>query len=165
MGDEVPPFSTVASTLWRLREALEGVLFKAVEEQLILEAGRHRWLAHANRELEGAVVDARGVEVLLGTHAAALAAHLDTRPDATLAQLAAIAPEPWKTIYHEHRDSLRNLLAEVDAAVADAEVAADKRYESDEVSPAGALDHDLVRRVSLETIASATHSMLRGFVG
>ena len=42
----------VSSILWRERELLELLLFKLEEEQLLLAAGRSRWLGHATREVE-----------------------------------------------------------------------------------------------------------------
>jgi len=42
----------LASVLWRSRELLEMLLFKLEEEQLLLAAGRSRWLSHATREVE-----------------------------------------------------------------------------------------------------------------
>src|SRR4051812_39244560 len=39
----------VSNVLWRERELLEMLLFKLEEEQLLLTAGRTRWLPHATR--------------------------------------------------------------------------------------------------------------------
>ena len=39
--------SDVSNILWRERQLLELLVFKLEEEQLVLAAGRTRWLAHA----------------------------------------------------------------------------------------------------------------------
>ena len=44
--------SDVSNILWRERQLLELLVFKLEEEQLVLAAGRARWLAHASREVE-----------------------------------------------------------------------------------------------------------------
>jgi len=44
--------SEVSSILWRERQLLELLLFKLEEEQLLLAAGRTRWLPHATREVD-----------------------------------------------------------------------------------------------------------------
>ena len=40
----------VSTTLWQERNLLELLLFKLEEEQLLLAAGRTRWLARATRD-------------------------------------------------------------------------------------------------------------------
>ncbi|HEY0397456.1 MAG TPA: flagellar protein FlgN, partial [Acidimicrobiia bacterium] len=42
----------VSAILWRERHLLELLLFKLDEEQLVLAAGRTRWLPRATREVE-----------------------------------------------------------------------------------------------------------------
>ena len=53
----------LSSVLWRSRELLELLLFKLEEEQLLLAAGRSRWLAHATREVEVVLDQIRQTEV------------------------------------------------------------------------------------------------------
>ena len=55
-------FAEVSTMLWRERDALSLLLFKLVEEQLIVSAGRTRWLANANEEIEFALEQLRGTE-------------------------------------------------------------------------------------------------------
>ena len=64
MESKAMDFSDVSALLWREREALELLLFKLVEEQLIVSAGQARWLAHANREIENVLEELRTTEVL-----------------------------------------------------------------------------------------------------
>ena len=42
----------MSALLWRERELLELLVFKLDEEQLLLSAGRSRWVQHATREVE-----------------------------------------------------------------------------------------------------------------
>jgi hypothetical protein len=104
--------------LWREREILEQVLFKVVQERLVLEAGETRWLQAANRELEAAVRELRVSEVLRSAETTVLAEELGLSDNASLSELAGAAPEPWSSILLEHRDALRQLTLEIDDATA-----------------------------------------------
>ena len=42
----------LSALLWRERELLELLIFKLEEEQLLLTAGKSRWIQHATREVE-----------------------------------------------------------------------------------------------------------------
>ena len=42
----------LSALLWRERELLELLIFKLEEEQLLLTAGKTRWIQHATREVE-----------------------------------------------------------------------------------------------------------------
>ena len=42
----------VSTVLWRERQLLELLVFKLEEEQLLLTAGKVRWVNHASREVE-----------------------------------------------------------------------------------------------------------------
>ena len=55
--------SDVSNILWRERQLLELLVFKLEEEQLVLAAGRTRWLAHATREVENVLGEIRRVEL------------------------------------------------------------------------------------------------------
>jgi hypothetical protein len=117
MDSQTKELSEFCGVLWREREVVERVLFKVLGQQLVLKSGQLRWLVAANNEIELAVNDLRVIEVMRCAEADRLADHLGTTNGATLAQLAAIAPEPWGSILAEHRDALRDLAAEIDTAV------------------------------------------------
>ena len=108
-------FSEISTLLWRERDALQLLLFKLVEEQLIVSAGRTRWLAQANDEVEAALEQLRGTEVLRAAEVDAIADVLGLSAPPTLADLEALAPEPWATLFGEHRQSLLQLVAEVES--------------------------------------------------
>jgi hypothetical protein len=53
----------VSAILWRQRHLLELLLFKLDEEQLVLVAGRTRWLPRATREVEMVLEEIRQTEL------------------------------------------------------------------------------------------------------
>jgi hypothetical protein len=107
-------FSEVSTLLWRERDALQLLLFKLVEEQLIVSAGQTRWLAQANDEVEAALDQLRGTEVLRAAEVDAIADELGLSVAPTLAELEVLASEPWATLFAEHRHALLQLVAEVE---------------------------------------------------
>ena len=108
-------FAEVSTMLWRERDALQLLLFKLVEEQLIVSCrARTRWLAQANDEIEFALEQLRGTEVLRAAETDAISDELGLPASATLAELEAAAPEPWATLFAEHRRALLQLVAEVE---------------------------------------------------
>lgn len=112
-------YAEVSTMLWRERDALQLLLFKLVSEQLIVGSGRTRWLAQANEEIEFALEQLRGTEVLRSAETDALAEQLGIDSPATLAQLEAAAEEPWATLYSEHRRALLDLMAEIGQVTAE----------------------------------------------
>jgi hypothetical protein len=105
----------LSSILWREREMLELLLFKLEEEQLILAAGRTRWLAHATREVELVLEQIRQAEVLRAAEVEAVAAELGLGSNPSLANLADSVPEPWATMLRDHRKAFMALAAEISA--------------------------------------------------
>jgi FlgN protein len=109
------PLADVSSTLWREREALELLLFKLEEEQLVLASGRSRWLAHATREVEIVLDRIRQTEVLRAVQVEAAATALGLPPNPSLVQLADAAPGPWGDMLRDHRKAFLALTAEISA--------------------------------------------------
>ena len=109
-------FSDVSSLLWREREALQNLVFKLVTEQLIVSSGNTRWLANANDEVAQALDEVRATDVLRAAEVEAIAAELNADQPPSLAELAASAPEPWATIFRDHRAQLLILVAQVERA-------------------------------------------------
>jgi hypothetical protein len=110
--------SELSSVLWRTRELLELLLFKLEEEQLLLAAGPSRWLAHATREVEVVLEALRTGEVARATHSQAAALALQLPPNASLAEIAAAAPEPWSDLLQDHRRAFLTLTGEITALAA-----------------------------------------------
>lgn len=108
----------LSSILWRERETLELLLFKLEEEQLVLAGGRTRWLAHATREVEMVLDQIRRTEVMRSAEVDAVAASLGIGDNASLSQLADIAPAPWNEMMQQHRRAFLTLTAEIQALAA-----------------------------------------------
>ena len=105
----------LSSILWRERDLLELLLFKLEEEQLVLSAGRTRWLAHATREVETVLEQIRLTEVLRAAEVAVVGADLGLGSDASLAQLADAVVPPWSELLRQHRTAFLALTAEINA--------------------------------------------------
>ncbi len=124
----------VSDLLWRQRRLLELLLFKLEEEQLLLVAGRTRWLPLATRELETVLEEIHHVELERGVAVEEAAVAFGLAGGPTLGELAAVAPEPWPTLLVRHRDALSELTAEIEG-IADANQ--DLLVAGDEVAPGG----------------------------
>lgn len=107
--------SDVSSVLWRERELLELLLFKLEEEQLILAAGRSRWLARATREVETVLEEIRRTEVLRAAEVDVAATVLGLPGAPSLSQLADAVDEPWSSLLREHRTAFLTMTAEISA--------------------------------------------------
>jgi hypothetical protein len=103
----------LSTVLWREREVLELLLFKLVEEQMVVTCRQHRWLARAMREVElvvGQVQTAglgRAVEVSAVTH------ELGLGEGATLRTIIASVEDPWPDILTKHREAFLGLTREI----------------------------------------------------
>jgi FlgN protein len=97
--------SEVSNVLWRERQLLELLLFKLEEEQLVLAAGRTRWLNHASREVEMVLDEIKVAEMARAIEVEALAAELGLAPGPSLRGLAGGAPDPWRGIFDAHRQA------------------------------------------------------------
>jgi hypothetical protein len=103
----------LSSILWREREMLELLLFKLEEEQLVLSAGRSRWLAHATREVEMVLEQIRETEVLRAAEVAVLGSELGIGSSPTLTELANAVGEPWSDMFLQHRKEFMSMTAEI----------------------------------------------------
>lgn len=105
----------VSSILWRERELLDLLLFKLEEEQLLLAAGRTRWLGHATREVEMVLAEMKHAELGRAVEVEAVAVSLGLAPGASLRELADAAPAPWGDILREHRTAFLTATEEISA--------------------------------------------------
>lgn len=111
---DMASFAAVSSLLWSERELLEQVVYRLTLQRLVLTSGATRWLSRANDELNAAVSQVSGSEVLRAAEIEALAESLRLPHETTLAELIAVAPEPWSTLLAEHRVALRSLVGEIE---------------------------------------------------
>jgi hypothetical protein len=95
----------VSNTLWRERHLLEMLLFKLDEQQILLAAGRSRWLTMAATEVERVVDELRHVELSRAIEVDAVANELGLDPGCSLGELADAAPAPWDGVLRQHRDA------------------------------------------------------------
>lgn len=105
--------SEVSNILWRERQLLELLLFKLEEEQLVLAAGRTRWLSHATREVEMVLEEIKRAELARSMEVDAAAAELGIEPAPSLRRLAEAAPAPWGGLLEQHRRAFLTATQEI----------------------------------------------------
>lgn len=115
VDDDDRALSEVSNILWRERQLLELLTFKLEEEQLVLAAGRTRWLNHATREVETVLGEIKRVELDRAVHVEALARSLGLADTPNLRQVAEVVPAPWDRIFDEHRNALLTAAHDIDA--------------------------------------------------
>lgn len=103
----------LAAILWRQREMLERLSYKLECEQLLLAAGRTRWLSAATTEVETVLEELRLLEMQRAAASDRAAADAGLPPGMTLEQLAAGVQPPWTALLLEHRDALLQLTSEL----------------------------------------------------
>lgn len=104
----------LSAVLWRERELLEMLLFKLEEEQLLLTAGKSRWVGHASREIEQVMNRLRDAALGRSVEVADLAAEWGSPEDATLRELIAAAPAgPWHDIFEAHLAAMGELTTQI----------------------------------------------------
>ncbi len=103
----------LAAVLWRQRELLERLVYRLECEQLLLAAGRTRFLPLATTEVETLLAELGIVELQRSGVADAVATDLGLDIGAPLEQLAGGAEPPWTGVLIEHRNALLTLTAEL----------------------------------------------------
>jgi hypothetical protein len=104
----------LSTLLWRERELLELLVFKLEEEQLLLTAGRSKWLHHATREVEAVLARLRTAGIERTVEASTVAVEWGLGEDATLRQLVERAPnDVWHDILQSHLTALTALTAQI----------------------------------------------------
>ena len=103
----------VSNILWRQRHLLDLLEFKMEEQQLLLAAGRTRWVARATNEVERVLEELRTTELVRSVAVEEAARDLGLHPGPSLRELIAAAPEPWADILAQHRDAFLTLTGAV----------------------------------------------------
>lgn len=157
-------FASLTAVLWNEREAVDEVLFKVVQERLLLQAPALRWLSRADTELDGAIRVMRARAHERTEAVAQLAAVFGLGPRCTLAQLIAVAPEPWPAVLADHRTALRVLVRDLVAEAAETRrqlrtSGAAVRESLDEIRSADAMRTvlDEFRAIDRELAVTAAH--------
>jgi hypothetical protein len=109
----------LARLLSRERLLLELLLFKLVSLRQLLASGEVRFIGWASDEVERAIEKVRKAELARALAVSELAASTG-RSDVefTLARLVESAPEPWASIFADHRQGFGRLSAEINEALA-----------------------------------------------
>ncbi|HLF41342.1 MAG TPA: flagellar export chaperone FlgN [Acidimicrobiia bacterium] len=108
----------LSGILWRERQLLELLLFKLEEEQLLLAAGRTRWLPRATKEVEIVLDEIRCSELERAVEVERVAADLGLKAgNPSLRRLAESAASPWGGLLAEHRQAFLTLTEEITGLV------------------------------------------------
>ena len=107
--------SNISSALWHIRELLDLLTFKLETEQLLVAAGRSRWLGRATHEVELVLEELRHAELRRTIELGDVAEALGLGPDMSLGGLAEAAPAPWNDVLTDHRESLISSTTEISA--------------------------------------------------
>jgi hypothetical protein len=152
----------VSAILWRERHLLELLLFKLDEEQLVLAAGRTRWLPRATREVEMVLEELRQTELERAVEVSRVANDLRLPADASLRQLADAAQPPWQGMLLEHRQAFLTLTDEITALNALAAVG--PRYHQIEVMMVDLQLQEVAYQAALGSTARALQPNLMDFL-
>jgi FlgN protein len=104
----------LSTLLWRERELLELLMFKLEEEQLLLTAGKSKWLPFATREVEQVLERLRQSGLERAVEVSAVALEWGTNEDATLREIIAHAPSgAWAENFTSHLRALTELASSI----------------------------------------------------
>jgi flagellar biosynthesis/type III secretory pathway chaperone len=107
--------ANISAALWRIRELLDLLTFKLETEQVLVAAGRSRWLGRATHEVQLVLEEIRHAELRRTVELGDVADALGLDPDISLRELAEAAPAPWDDVLADHRESLNKATAEISA--------------------------------------------------
>jgi hypothetical protein len=120
----------VSAALWRIRELLDLLTFKLETEQVLVAAGRSRWLGRATHEVELVLEEIRHAELRRTIEFVDLADVLGLEPDLSLSELAEAAPAPWGDVLTDHRNTLISASTEISALAESNRELLDSSYRS-----------------------------------
>lgn len=115
-GHRPGAFPGLAALLWTVRGHLEFVLYRLVVIRLVVTDGSPRWLPRADAELQDTLAALRSAEVLRAAEFDGVTPTVRTPSRGSLESLIKVVPEPWPSVFADHRDALWLLIAEIDAA-------------------------------------------------
>jgi hypothetical protein len=104
----------LSAALWRERELLDLLVFKLEEEQLLLAAGKTRWLQFATREVEQVMDRLRAASLARTVEVSSVAKEWGTDENATLRELVEHAPEgAWAELFAAHLTAMSELTSQI----------------------------------------------------
>jgi hypothetical protein len=114
MRGDVVAANELSAQLWRQRELLELLLFKYEEEQLLLAAGKTRWIPQATREIEKVVERLTDASLSMSVALAEVAREWRLAHNVLLRDVVDAAPDGmWRDIFTEHLHALVALITEI----------------------------------------------------
>jgi acetyl-CoA acetyltransferase len=105
----------LAALLWRQRELLERLVYRLECEQLLMAAGRTRFLGQATAEVEALLDELSVQELQRAAVADRVCQESGLEPGASLEEIAGSVQPPWTEVLVEHRHALLTLTAELAA--------------------------------------------------
>lgn len=97
----------LSTLLWRQRGLLDMLTFKLEEEQLLLHAGKSRWIEFGTQEVQQVVQKLNAVVLAVTVESAVVAAEWGLPADSGLRALAAGAPKgPWGELLTNHLEAM-----------------------------------------------------------
>ncbi|NEN05208.1 flagellar protein FlgN [Diaminobutyricibacter tongyongensis] len=107
----------LSAQLWKERALVELLVFKLDELELLLVAGRSRWVPQATKEIEQVLDRMRAAGLGRAVDFSDVAEEWGCSPDAALRELVAAAPPGvWADIFDAHLQALIALADEVRSA-------------------------------------------------
>ncbi|QNE15637.1 flagellar export chaperone FlgN [Pseudarthrobacter sp. NBSH8] len=104
----------LSALLWRERELLDLLTFKLEEEQLLLTAGKSRWLPHGTREVEQVLEHLSRAGMARAVEVAAVAQQWGLSADSSLSELATAAPDAaWAEVLSSHLKAMQRQTAAI----------------------------------------------------
>lgn len=108
-------FDSLSTTLWKERELLDLLLFKAEFKQYVIITGKSQWLPRVAREIDLILEQLRAMEVQRAAYTEALAEALGLDDNPSLSALADAAPSPWNDLLRQHYEALLRLVGDLKA--------------------------------------------------
>lgn len=113
--EECRHLPSLAETLWTERHLVEHLLYKLVSAKLVLAADDRRFVSQALDEVDRVVELLSEAEHARTTAVEAVASDWGVTPgEVTLGELAAESPEPWGSMFDEHRIAFDRMTAEIE---------------------------------------------------
>lgn len=106
-------FETLSTILWRERELLKLLLFKAEEKQYIMVTGKSEFLPMVADSIEETLTRLRVLEVERAAATEVLAAGLGIDPNPSLRALANACPDPWRDLFSQHYEGLLSVVSQI----------------------------------------------------
>jgi hypothetical protein len=113
-SDTTPLFGTLSQTLWRQQQLLELLLYRMEVQHLVLASGHGLWVEQAALDVEDAMDVLREEELVRATLVAKVADRLGLDSAASLAELVAASPEPWREIFRDHQRAFLELVERIE---------------------------------------------------